>query len=216
MLTKEHLKDEVVEGCRLFWEKGYSPGRDAGDLSLRDAETGNIYICPMATAEYSIVNWGAVTRDEIVVLNDSGELIDSRGPVETIEAPMHLAIYEARPECNAIVHSHAEWSCAFAATGRSIPAVLVESAFIGGEVLCATYGRVGSAELAGNVVAALGERKKAALLRNHGAVALGANLAEAFTVSDFLEKQARVVIWATGLGDLLEVDIDHIRDESRL
>lgn len=216
MDVKDELKDQLVEGCKIFWEKRLSPGRDAGDLSVRDCETGNIYICPMATADHPIANWGEISRHEIVVLNGNGDVIDSDGLSETVEAPMHMAIYGARPECNAIVHSHGEWSGAFAASGRNIPAVLVESAFIGGEVVCAEYGKVGSGKLARNMVSALGERKKAALLRNHGAVALGKNLREAFTVSDFLEKQAMVVIRANSLGRLLEIDIDDIRDESRL
>lgn len=214
MGTRQDLKDEIVAGCQLFWEKEYSPGRDAGDLSLRDKETGYIYICPMATSERPILHWGSVARDAVVVLNASGERIDSQGWSETIETPMHLAIYAARPDCNAIVHSHAVWSCAFAATGRNIPAVLVESAFIGGEIVCAEYGKVGSRTLAQNVVSALGERKKAALLRNHGAVAIGSDLQEAFVASDFLEKQAKVVALAVGLGSLAEIDIEHIRDES--
>lgn len=216
MDIKRDLKEEIVEGCRLFWAKRLSPGRDAGDLSLRDSETGNIYICPMATPEYPLANWGELSWEAVVVLNGSGERIDSDGRRETIETPMHLAIYAARPECNAIVHSHGEWSGAFAAGGKNVPAVLVESAFIGGEVVCAEYGKVGSDKLAVNVVSALGERKKAALLRNHGAVSLGRDLQEAFIVSDFLEKQAMVAIRANSLGRLLEIDINDIRDESRL
>jgi ribulose-5-phosphate 4-epimerase/fuculose-1-phosphate aldolase len=216
MDIRSDLKEEIVGGCHMFWQKRLSPGRDAGDLSLRDPETGNIYICPMGTPEYPMANWGSIIRDEVVVLNAKGERIDSDGRSETIETPMHLAIYAARPECNAIVHSHGEWSGAFAASGRNVPAVLVESAFIGGEVVCAEYGKVGSVKLASNMVSALGDKKKAALLRNHGAVALGKDLQEAFIVSDFLEKQAMVAIRANSLGRLLEIDINDIRDESRL
>jgi ribulose-5-phosphate 4-epimerase/fuculose-1-phosphate aldolase len=208
--------DQVVEGCKLFWQKRLTPGRDAGDLSVRDSDTGNVYICPMATSDHPIANWGEITRDDVVVLNRDFEVIDSHGMSETIEAPMHMAIYAARPECNAIVHSHAEWSCAFAACGQNVPAVLVESAFIGGEVICAEYGKVGSAALARNIVSSLGEKKKAALLRSHGAVAIGKDLEEAFIVSDFLEKQAMVVVRASSIGSVVEIDINDIRDETRL
>jgi L-fuculose-phosphate aldolase len=70
---------------------------------------------------------------------------------------MHLLIYKTRRNVNAIVHSHAVWSSAFAVTGRSIPLVLAEQSLrLGGEVRCADYGRVGSDELADNIVKALG------------------------------------------------------------
>lgn len=216
MDIRDQFKDSVVEGCKLFWSKRLSPGRDAGDLSVRDYQTGYIYICPMGTAEYPIANWGEVDRSKIVVLDSAGKRIDSDGRSETIETPMHLAIYAARPECNAIVHSHGEWSGAFAACGVNVPAVLVESAFIGGEVVCAEYGKVGSAKLAKNMVKALGPKKKAALLQNHGAVALGVDLREAFIVSDFLEKQAMVAIRAMSIGSIIKVDVNDIVDESRL
>jgi L-fuculose-phosphate aldolase len=215
-MIKQYLKAEVAAGCKTFWEKRLSPGRDAGDLSLRDPETGLIYICPMATADYPIDNWGEVTADDIVVVDINGRKVDDSPIHATIEAPMHLYIYRSRPACNAIVHSHGEWSCAFAATGKNIPAILVESAFLGGEIVCAEYGKVGSSLLAENIVRALGTDKKAALMRNHGAVALGKDLKEAFIVSDFLEKQAMVAVRAASLGGLIPVDINDIKDESNL
>lgn len=215
-MIKQQLKEELAAGCRLFWEKRLSPGRDAGDISLRDPETGCIYICPMATAEYPIDNWGKVTAADIVVIDINGKKLDDSPIHATIEAPMHLYIYRSRPNCHAIVHSHGEWSCAFAATGQNIPAILVESAYLGGEIVCAQYGKVGSLQLAENIVAALGTAKKAALMRNHGAVALGKDLKEAFIVSDFLEKQAMVAIRAKSLGRLITVNVDDIKDESNL
>jgi L-ribulose-5-phosphate 4-epimerase len=215
-VIKQQLKEEVAAGCKIFWGKRLSPGRDAGDLSLRDPETGLIYICPMATEEFRIDHWGVVTADDIVVIDIDGKKVDQSPIHATIEAPMHLYIYRGRQECNAIVHSHGEWTCAFAAVGRNIPAVLSESAFIGGEIICAEYGKVGSLLLAENIAKALGKNKKAALMKNHGAVALGRDLREAFAVSDFLEKQAMTVIRASSLGKLIQLDMSAIKDESNL
>ena len=86
-----------------------------------------------------------------------GKLVDDSGLLPTVEAPMHLAIYRARPDVNAIVHSHAVWSSTFAVTGKNIPLILSEQSLrLGGEVICAAYGKVGSEEIARNIVAALG------------------------------------------------------------
>jgi L-fuculose-phosphate aldolase len=213
---KQKLKKEVAAATRLFWEKGLTPGSDAGDTSLRDGETGLIYICPRPKPNVlRIPNWGMIKAKHIVVIDPDGKVVDDSGLVPTVEAPMHLAIYKARPDVNAIIHSHAIWSSAFAVTGKSIPSILAEqSLHLGGEVICAAYGKVGSQELARNIVAALGKDKMAALMQNHGAVALGVNFEEAFISSDFLEKGAQVALLGGLLGPLIVRKPGEILDES--
>ena len=103
----------------------------------------------------------------------------------------------------------------FAAVGENIPPCLIEAAFIGGEVVCAEYGKVGSQLLADNIVRALGDKKKAALLRNHGAVAIGKTMREAFTVSDYMEKIAKVAMYAKAMGSRpVSLDVEDIKDEN--
>jgi len=203
-MIKQHLKEKVAKAAKIFWEKGLSPGKDAGDLSLKDTETNYIYICPNSSKTFKIPNWGVIKEEHIVVIDIDGNIVEDSGILPTCEAPMHIQIYKARPEINAIIHSHALWSSAFAITGKNIPLILAEqSHFLGGEVICAKYGKVGSEELAQNVVKALGKGKMAALMSNHGAVCLGQNLEEAFIVSDFLEKGAQTAILGSILGDLI-------------
>lgn len=216
MEIKQGLKEEVAAATRRFWEKGLTPGRDAGDISVRDLETGLIYICPRPKPNVlRIPNWGMIKAEHMVVINLDGKVVDDSGLLPTVEAPMHLAIYRARPDVNAIVHSHAVWSSAFAVTGRNIPLILAEQSLrLGGEVVCAAYGKVGSEEIAKNIVAALGKHKMAALMQNHGAVALGVTLEEAFIASDFLEKGAQVAILGGTLGPLIVRTPDEILDES--
>ena len=216
MKVKQALKEEVAAATRRFWEKGLTPGRDAGDTSLRDVETGLIYICPRPKPNVlRIPNWGMIKAEHMVVIDPEGTVVDNAGLLPTVEAPMHLAIYKARPDVNAIVHSHAIWSSAFAVTGKNIPLILAEQSLrLGGEVVCAAYGKVGSEALAKSIVAALGKHKMAALMQNHGAVALGVNFEEAFIASDFLEKGAQVAILGGTLGPLVVRQPDEILDDS--
>ncbi len=216
MKIKQGLKEEVAAATRMFWEKGLTPGRDAGDISVRDVETGLIYICPRPKPNVlRIPNWGMIKAEHMVVITLDGTVVDDSGLLPTVEAPMHLAIYRARPDVNAIVHSHAIWSSAFAVTGKNIPLILAEQSLrLGGEVVCAAYGKVGSQEIAKNIVAALGNHKMAALMQNHGAVALGVTLEEAFIASDFLEKGAQVAILGASLGQLIVRTPDEILDDS--
>ena len=206
MLSKK-LKDEVAEATLLFWEKGLSAGRDAGDTSLRDPGTNLIYICPQPTEKLKILNWGNITSSQIVVININNEVVDGTDLLPSLEAPMHIAIYKARPEINAIVHSHAVWSTVFAITGKNIPLVDAEmDEFLGGEIICAKYAEVATEELGENIRKALGKNKFAALMRNHGAVCIGRDFEEAFNVSDFLEKSAKTIIFGKLLGGVIAHD----------
>jgi L-fuculose-phosphate aldolase len=186
----------------MLWEKQLTPGADYGDTSLRDPETGHIYICPRVSGRLSeIPNWGCIKADDIVAINRDGEVIDGKDILPTVEAPMHLHIYKARPDVNAIVHSHALWSSAFAVSRQDVPLITADMVYsIGGEVKCAEYGPVASVQLAVNIVKALGDRRKAALMANHGAVCVGRDFEEAFFVSDMLEKSAQVAIMGSILG----------------
>ena len=87
---------------------------------------------------------------------------------------------------------------------------------MGGEIICAEYGLVGSQEIADNVVMALGKDKRAALMRNHGSVVLGNSFAEVFALSDYLEHGAQVAIFGQLLGGVIEVAPDNILDPSLL
>jgi len=215
-MIKQKLREEVACATRLFWEKDLTPGQDSGDVSLRDADTGLIYICPRPKpGVLHIPSWEIIEAEHIVVIDSKGEVVDDSGLLATVEAPMHLAIYEARPDTNAIVHSHAVWSSAFAVTGKNIPLILAEQSLrLGGEVECAEYGPVGSDELARYIVAALGNDKHAALMMNHGAVCLGGTFEEAFIVSDFLEKGAKTALLGGVLGNLITRRPDEILDAS--
>jgi L-fuculose-phosphate aldolase len=214
---KHEYKVMISEGAHLFFEKKLTPGMDSGDLSFFDREAGLIYICPRPNETLDITDWSVLRPEDVCVLNINNECIEENGLLPTVESPMHMAIYKARPEVNAIVHSHPIWSSSFAITGKNIPLALAEQAlFLGGEVVCAEYGLVGSKALGENIVKALGTDRNAALMRNHGAVAIGKTLKTAFVMADFVEHGAQVAIMAAGIGKIIEIEPDNILDPSLL
>jgi L-ribulose-5-phosphate 4-epimerase len=206
-MIKQKLKHDVAQAAVMLWKKGLSIGRDAGDTSFRDPKDQLIYICPRPTDTMIIKNWGAIKGEHMVVITLKGEIVDGGDILPTLEAPMHLSIYRARPEINAIVHTHAVWSTIFAITGKNIPLIDAEmDAFLGGEVICAEYAEVGTEELGQNVVAALGKNKFAAIIQNHGAVCVGTDFDNAFNASDFLEKSAQTVVFGNLMGGVIARD----------
>jgi len=207
--VKEFWKEELAVWTRKFYEVGLSTGRDSGDVSLRDPDTGLIYLNPKPSEKLKVPNWGVIKAEDMVVMDVEGNYAEETDILPTIEAPMHFYLYKARPEINAIVHSHAVWSTSFAAARKDIPMVVYEFNFAGGQVKCAEYAKAGTEELARNVLDVMGPNSKAALMANHGAVALGSDMRDAFNVAQYLEKMAQVAIFAfiLGEGKLQGVDI---------
>ncbi|ACL70596.1 class II aldolase/adducin family protein [Halothermothrix orenii] len=175
-----------------------------GNISCRNPETGEIYLTP------SGIDYKKIKQEDIVVFNRDGKVI--RGDKKpSIENQLHLKIYEAREDVNAIIHTHAVYSGAFAITGEKIPPVSEDFVqIVGDSVRCADYALPGTKELALNAVKALGDRK-AVLLLNHGTVCVGEDMDEAFKVCDVVEKTARLYIYSRFIGEPRLIPDDDIK-----
>ena len=177
-----------------------------GNLSVRDPETGLVYLTPSAMAYHTI------TEADVVVTDPEGNVVEGhRKP--TIEKDLHLGLYRAHPEVNAIIHTHPVHSQVFAVLRKPIPPVMDEAAqVLGGTVRVAEYALPGTKELAENVCAAMEGRVRACLMANHGAVCVGANMEQAFKVCAVLEMTAEVYRLALSVGEPV-VLADELVDE---
>ncbi len=215
--VKLMYKDEAARGTRMLYELGFSPCDTNGDVSIRDPETGYVYISGSPKMRPNFYrNLGQYNAHDMAVMDLDGNYIVPWSGA-TCEAPMHLAIYKLRPDINAVVHTHAIWSSAWAVSGKNIPLILPEQqVHLGGEVLCADFGASGSDSLGDNIAYCIGKDKYAALLRNHGAVAIGADLEEAYANARFLEAVAQKAWLASQLGGMKILDPDHMFDPNAL
>lgn len=175
----------------------------------------------MARAGLVLGTWGnvscRVSREDLVVITPSGMPYDALQPRDIVvvdlngtvvegerrpstELELHLAIYRARPDVKAIMHTHSVFASAMAVARQPVPPVVEDVAqVVGGPVPVAEYAPAGSRELAEEVVRALG-RGNAVLLANHGLVGVGENLDEAFNVCQIVEKAAQIYILASLIG----------------
>ena len=120
----------------------------------------------------------------------------------------------ARPDVQAIVHTHAQWSSVFAIAHMDLPLTLAEHYVnLGGAIRCAEYGPAGSQLIADNVAKALG-KNNAVIMANHGAVTVGATMHEAYKNTYFLENICQKVIFAKLLGSVHDVREEDVLDES--
>lgn len=114
---------------------------------------------------------------------------------------MHRDIYQKRPEVHAVVHVHSPFATTLACLRRPIPPFHYEVAFAGGrDVRCSEYATFGTQELSAAAMAAL-EGRRACLLANHGAVALGPGVDEALRLAERLEALARLYWQALQVGE---------------
>lgn len=178
------MRHILVEAGKKLINEGFTI-ETWGNISLRD-DDGIVYITP------SGVDYETCTVDDIIVMTQEKEILfGNRAP--SIETDLHLAVYEARPDVKAIVHTHPVHSMVFACMGESIPLMLDEAAqVLGAEVMTAPYALPGSIELAKNCVTALGDKANACLLQSHGAVCIGSDIKKAFKVAKVLETTAEI------------------------
>jgi L-fuculose-phosphate aldolase len=111
---------------------------------------------------------------------------------------MHLEIYKQRPDINAIVHAHPVNACAFSASNREISTkYLAESYVVIGSIAYAPYVCQGTKELA-EAVADAARNADCIVMRNHGVIALGKNLLQAFDRLEVLENAAKTTLLCEG------------------
>lgn len=192
MYLVEKTKEEVVNTAHTIHREGLV-FETWGNVSSRPTED-EIVITP------SGISYEKLNFVDMVTVNMSGKVKEGKWKPST-ELPLHLAIYKARKDIRAIVHTHSSCAVAFAVSRQEIPVVLEEQAqIVGNPVRVADYALPGSDELAVNVLKILGEGENAALLANHGLVGIGEDLPTALQICRIIERNARIILWSKLLG----------------
>jgi L-fuculose-phosphate aldolase len=191
----ESQKIEVLEAAQQMCQEGFVVGT-SGNVSLRfkDPEGQEAVAITPSGCHYDTMK-----TNDIVIVDLEGQRLEGE-LTPSIETTLHTGIYKVRKKVNAVIHTHPVYGSIIAVAGLEIPGILDDQVTqIGGEIRVAPYAISGSPELAANVVASLGPRN-AVLMANHGAIAVGRNLREAFTICKLAEKTARIFISALALG----------------
>ena len=153
-------------------------------------------------------SYASLEEDDIVVVDSDLEAVEGDLTPST-ESLMHLAVYNARPDVNSVIHTHSVYCSVAAVVGLEIPPIIDEMVIaVGGPVKVSEYAFPGTQELADGVCAALGEAN-AALIKNHGAIGVGDTLRHALDVCELVERAAQVFVYASLLGqvDTLPQDV---------
>ncbi|ORW97966.1 fuculose phosphate aldolase [Mycobacterium sp. IEC1808] len=193
MKSVTNPEDAVLDAAKDMLRRGLVEGT-AGNISARRSD-GNIVITP------SSVDYRDMQLDDLVLIDPDGEVLHARdGRFPSSEAKLHLACYQAFDDIGSVIHSHPVWATMFAIAHQPIPACIDEFAvYCGGEVRCADYAASGTPEVGTNAVKAL-EGRGAALIANHGLVAVGPRPDKALHITALVERTAQIVWGARALG----------------
>lgn len=197
----ENAAEAVLAAAKEMLRRGLVEGT-AGNISAR-TEDGNLVITP------SSVDYADMALDDLVLVDADGTVLQAKeGRSPSSEMKLHLSCYQAYDDIGSVIHSHPVWATMFAVAHQSIPAAVDEFAvYCGGDIRCAEYAASGTPDVGDNAVKAL-EGRAAALIANHGLVAVGPRPDKVLHVTALVERTAQIVWGARALGGHVPVPED--------
>jgi L-fuculose-phosphate aldolase len=185
------LKEQICEIGRRVYQKGFAAAND-GNITVRlnDREV----LCTP-----TMVSKGYMKCEDICKVDYEGKQLAGTRK-RTSEVLLHLAIYKARPDINAVLHCHPPHATAFAVAQEPIPkCILPEVEVFLGEVPMAVYETPGTQKFAETVLPYVKECNTI-ILANHGTVTFGPTLENAYFNTEIIDAYCKILILARQLG----------------
>ena len=183
--------EQIIKYANMLNSEKLSTLR-SGNVSLRYK---NGFLITPSGVKYSLLK-----ADDIVFVSLDGKFDETKNKPSS-EWRFHKDIYSSKNEANAIVHAHSTHATAVSAHNKDVPSFHYMVALAGGNDLkCAKYATFGTQELSDNIINAL-KNRKACLMSNHGQVAFGDNLEQAFELAQEVENICHQYINAIKIGE---------------
>lgn len=183
MGSREAYCQLIIDTARDLCAKGFLSAT-GGNLSVRFPGEDAFAITP------SNYDYLKMVKEDISILGSNLEVLGGTH-TPSVESGMHAAIYQARPDVNAIVHTHQVYPSTLALIGKPIPALFDEQVrFLGRSVEIIPYAPSGTGELANTVAHHVKGGDNAFIMANHGALLFGTDMERAVHNAAVLEKCA--------------------------
>lgn len=185
-------RETIIDAARSLYSRGLTH-RSTGNISVRVGE--NILITPTGSS------LGSVTAEELSVIDHAGRHVEGERPSK--EAFLHAAIFRARPQSQAVVHTHSTYSAAVSCLAdvdpaNALPALTAYFAMRVGTLPLLPYYAPGDTGLEASAEQ-MSAGHSALLLRNHGPVTAGPSLSAAMDALEELEETAKVFLLLRGM-----------------
>lgn len=193
MSQYQSYKQQVLEYSQSLARRGLLVGT-GGNLSTRVEGEDVLAITPSGR------DYLTMRAEDICIYDFERQRIEGELP-PSVEMSMHIAVYQARPDTNAVIHTHQPFASAYALINHPIPALFDEQvANLGNCIEVVPYGLSGSLNLLNNITAHLQNQCNAYILQNHGILCLGMSIEGAAINVQLLEKCAQVYYYALSSG----------------
>jgi ribulose-5-phosphate 4-epimerase/fuculose-1-phosphate aldolase len=200
---RTYMKQRMAAAFRLFDRFGFNEGV-AGHLTGRDPEhPDRFWVNPFG------MSFGQIRASDLILVNREGKVVEGDWPVNAAAFAIHSQVHEARPDVNAAAHTHSPYGRAFSTLGKRLAPLTQDAcAFYNDHALFDDYtGVVLDLEEGKRIAHALGDGK-AAILRNHGLLTVGASVDEAAWWFITMERSCHVQLMADAAGGPIAID-DH-------
>ena len=201
MSNLDHLFEELVTANRILAKQGIVDS--FGHCSVRHPDNPKHYLLSRARAPERI------ETADIMELTLEGDPVDARGRRPYLERFIHGAIYEQRPDVQAVVHNHSPGVIPFGITGKKLKPIMHMCATIGHEVpIWDQHKKFGDTNLLvesmamGRDLAKTLGKGRTALMRGHGSIVVGKELRATIYTAIYLELNARLQMQAMGMGKI--------------
>jgi L-fuculose-phosphate aldolase len=186
----------LANACRILAAEGHESGL-AGQVTARAKKKGTWW-----TLQFGY-GFDEATAKRMVLVDE--DLRPLRGGRPNPGVRFHTWIYRKRPDVNAIIHTHAPYASALAATGSPLKVIHMDSAMLFGTAHLPDWPGVPVADDEGRIISGALGKAKCILLANHGLLTTGATVEEAAYLAVFFERAARMQLRAMAAGGYKEV-----------
>jgi ribulose-5-phosphate 4-epimerase/fuculose-1-phosphate aldolase len=203
---RTHIKQRMAAAFRLFDRFGFSEGV-AGHLTARDPERKDCFwVNPFG------LSFGLIRASDLILVNHDGEVVEGDWPVNGAAFAIHSQVHAARPDVQSAAHTHSTHGRAWSALGRLLDPLTQDSCtFFEDHGLFDDYtGVVLDLDEGKRIAHALGDTK-AAILRNHGILTVGASVDEAAWTYITMERTCQVQLLAEAAGTPKLIDPEMAR-----
>jgi L-fuculose-phosphate aldolase len=193
-VSDDELRAALADACRILAAEGHE-AFELGHVSVRVPGTDRFWVKPAG------IGLGEMTAAVALLCDLDGAIVEGSGRLHR-EQPLHAALYRARADVGAVVHTHPPHTVAFSASGAAFALVSQDSLpFRGGVARFDSARLITSAELGDALAAALGQGA-AVVMRNHGLTIAGASLEEAVVLAVAFERSLEAQLEASAFGGL--------------
>jgi L-fuculose-phosphate aldolase len=188
-------REALAASCRILAREGHESGL-----------AGQVTACAEKDQWWTLqfgYGFDEATPERMVLVDDDLKPLSGGRPNPGVR--FHVWIYNKRPDVKAIVHTHAPYASALAATGKPLKTIHMDSAMLHGTAHLAEWPGVPVADDEGRIISGALGSAKSILLANHGLLTVGSSVEEATYLAVFFERAARMQLRAMAAGGFKEV-----------